>query len=83
MVRMRAEMDMGWPTDAVCKCNKAKDTTEHVMTCPSADMSQMRHSLLFLGDDQACAEHRRDGAPRTTATAGGQGPRGPAGRTST
>ena len=48
MLRTRAGMDMGWPKDAMCKCNKARVTTEHVMTCPSADLYQMRHNSLLL-----------------------------------
>ena len=32
----------------MCKCNKARVTTEHVMTCPSADLYQMRHNSLLL-----------------------------------
>ena len=48
MLRTRAGMDMGWLKDAMCKCNKARVTTEHAMTCPAADLYQMRHNSLLL-----------------------------------
>lgn len=47
MLRMRAGLGMGWPTDATCRCRRrARLTTEHVMKCNAAEVYYTRHSAL-------------------------------------
>jgi len=48
MLRIRVGLSLGWPTRAMCPCQKEVITTQHAMVCPFTPMYQMRHNALLL-----------------------------------
>ena len=74
MLRMRAGLDLGWPTNARCSCQKKDISIRHALFCSYTELYQTRHNaplqaLMRLVRRAGAMETAEPLRPRTARTA--------------